>query len=91
MLGCLVIFINTPLIAYFQTEVPADYQGRVFSIQATITSLLIPIGTVIYGVLFDLISGTWIFLGSGITLALISLVAVIRILKSKTEEDVIAR
>ncbi|MBU7475500.1 MFS transporter [Lactiplantibacillus pentosus] len=91
VLGCLVIFINTPLIAYFQTEVPADYQGRVFSIQATIASLLIPIGTVIYGVLFDLISGTWIFLGSGITLALISLVAVIRILKSKTEEDVIAR
>ncbi|MDN3985671.1 MFS transporter [Lactiplantibacillus plantarum] len=91
LLGCLIIFINTPLIAYFQTEVPVEYQGRVFSIQSTITSLLIPIGTVIYGVLFDRISGTWIFLGSGIILALISLVAVIRILKNKGEEDVSAR
>lgn len=88
LLGSLIVFINTPLVSYFQTEIPADYQGRVFSIQATITSLLIPFGTLIYGALFDISSGTWVFIISGCVLALLSFVAALRMRKNQTDDSV---
>lgn len=46
-------FISIPLSSYMQKTVPDEYKGRVFSLNGTIGMVLMPIGTIIYGALYE--------------------------------------
>lgn len=47
-------FINIPLISYMQKSISDDYKGRVFSLNSAIGMILMPFGTVVFGILYNL-------------------------------------
>ncbi|MGN8844499.1 MFS transporter [Niallia sp. HCP3S3_B10] len=73
LLGCIQIFVNTPINVMLQTEVEDEYKGRVFSIIRTGAQSLVPIGTILFGFLFDWLPAYWVFGFSGLFLILTSL------------------
>lgn len=66
--GVMIIFINTPMQVYFQKTIDDDYKGRVFSLLETFAIALMPIGMVLFGVLFDVFPPEPIFLISAVVL-----------------------
>lgn len=46
-------FISIPMSSYMQKTVPDEYKGRVFSLNGTIGMVLMPIGTIVYGALYE--------------------------------------
>lgn len=47
-------FVSIPMSSFMQKTIPDDYKGRVFSINGTLSMVLMPIGTLIYGFLYQL-------------------------------------
>lgn len=76
--GVLSFLTNTPIGVMLQTEVDEHYRGRVFSIMEMMGTCMMPIGTIIYGVLFDYVPAPAIFLVSCGCLILVSLVCLRR-------------
>ncbi|WP_404461176.1 MFS transporter [Sutcliffiella horikoshii] len=72
--GSLIIIVNTPLQVMLQKTVADEFKGRVFSIIETMAMALIPLGMVIYGILYDVLSGEWILLISAGMLIVITLI-----------------
>ncbi|MGD6779928.1 MULTISPECIES: MFS transporter [Bacillaceae] len=72
--GSLIIIVNTPLQVMLQKSVADEFKGRVFSIIETMAMALIPLGMVIYGVLYDVLPGEWILLLSAGMLIVITLI-----------------
>lgn len=66
--GATMILINMPIGVMMQTEIEEQYRGRVFSIMDTFGTALMPIGMLIFGVLFDYLSATFIFISIAILL-----------------------
>lgn len=64
--------VNTPIMVMMQKNVDDDYKGRVFAVLETMAMSLMPLGTVLYGFLYDLFPAEWILLIS--TAALIGAV-----------------
>ncbi|MCT8137807.1 MFS transporter [Anaerobacillus sp. CMMVII] len=62
--GAMIIVINTPLQVMLQKSIDDEYKGRVFSIIETMSMALIPLGMVLYGILYDIFPGQWILLFS---------------------------
>lgn len=46
-------FINIPLSSYMQRTIDDEYKGRVFSVSGALGTILLPIATVIFGVLYN--------------------------------------
>ncbi|ETT82854.1 MFS transporter [Viridibacillus sp. FSL R5-0477] len=67
------VFTNTPIGVMMQTEVEEEYRGRVFGILETMAMAMMPLGTMLFGVLFDKLPAQWILLGSSSTLIVITL------------------
>lgn len=49
-----------------QLNIDSSFQGRVFTIQSSLSMLMMPVGTIMYGYLFDHFNAGIIFLVSGI-------------------------
>lgn len=47
------VFTNTPIGVMMQTEVEEEYRGRVFGILETMAGAMMPLGTLLFGLLFD--------------------------------------
>lgn len=58
------VYVNVPMQTYLQQTVPANYQGRVFTIMMVGATSLQPLGMFIYGVLFQSISPITVILVS---------------------------
>lgn len=58
--GSMIIVINTSIQVMLQKTIADEYKGRVFSIIETMA--LIPLGMVIYGILYDIFPGQWVLL-----------------------------
>ncbi len=69
LLGVFISVGKIPLMGYFQTKIPTRQQGRVFSLLDAVVQVTTPVGTVIYGVLFDRLNAANIFIVSGILMA----------------------
>ncbi|MFJ5770700.1 MFS transporter [Psychrobacillus sp. NPDC093180] len=67
-LGSAMIITNTPLQVMMQKMIEDDYKGRVFSIIETMAMALMPLGTVIYGFLYDLLPAEGILIVSSLLL-----------------------
>lgn len=66
VIGLFIGIANIFVGIYFQTVVPLEYMGRVGTVQGTISMAAIPLSNMIFGILFDKIDTTIIFLLSGV-------------------------
>ncbi|GEL14977.1 MFS transporter [Pediococcus cellicola] len=67
LLGIALFETNVPMAGYMQLHIDSSFQGRIFTIQSSLSMLMMPVGTIIYGYLFDHFNAGPIFLASGIT------------------------
>lgn len=78
IIGLVLAFVNTPMSVYMQMIVPTALLGRVGSTFATLMQLAMPLGTAVFGVLFQRLPAGPIYLTTGIVIVVyISLVAVV--------------
>lgn len=73
-LGSAMIITNTPMQVMMQKMIDDDYKGRVFSIIETMAMALMPLGTVIYGFLYDLLPAEGILIVSSLLLIAVVLI-----------------
>ncbi len=67
LLGIALFETNVPMAGYMQLHIDSSFQGRIFTIQSSLSMLMMPVGTIMYGYLFDHFNAGPIFLASGIT------------------------
>ncbi|WP_203663079.1 MFS transporter [Lacticaseibacillus sp. 53-4] len=72
--GVLIVLINTPINTFMQQVIPHHLQGRVFSLDGTISQMLAPLGTLMFGVLFDHLAAPLLFGVTGIVLIIFTLI-----------------
>ncbi|WP_066504663.1 MFS transporter [Abyssisolibacter fermentans] len=65
IIGLLLVLINLPLSLTLQRETPENYRGRVFGTLETISSIITPLGCIIFGLLLDIIPSYLIVAVSG--------------------------
>lgn len=77
---------NIPMGIYLQLIVPQKIKGRVFSSLGLVSMSLMPLGTIIYGLLYD-IGGYWIInIVSGLSVMILALTLLNKKILSKSEE-----
>lgn len=54
-LGCSIVCTNMPLMVLFQSRVEEAFRGRVFGLIDMAAMSLMPLGTLVYGILYDLV------------------------------------
>ena len=74
LFGSLGVLTNTPIGVLLQKEVDENYRGRIFGILEMMAMGMMPLGTLIFGVLYDLVPAQYILIVSSITLIMIVLV-----------------
>jgi len=62
--GVTLMMINTPIGVVMQKEIDEEYKGRVFGILETMAQAMMPLGAIIFGLLFDVVSAEWVFWGA---------------------------
>ncbi|WP_298469943.1 MFS transporter [uncultured Psychrobacillus sp.] len=66
--GVSMMITNTPIMVMMQKTIDDDYKGRVFSILETGSMALMPLGMVVFGFLYDVLSAELILITSGVLL-----------------------
>ncbi|GEN95791.1 MFS transporter [Pediococcus ethanolidurans] len=66
LLGIALFETNVPMAGYMQLHIDSSFQGRIFTIQSSLSMLMMPVGTIMYGYLFDHFNAGAIFLTSGV-------------------------
>ncbi|WP_412989299.1 MFS transporter [Pediococcus siamensis] len=84
--GITLVVINTPLNTFMQQLIPQNMQGRIFSLQSTISMLLMPLGTLVFGYLFDQLSALTIFAVTGCLLIAWIFIIILILTKQKLLE-----
>lgn len=59
---------NIPISTTLQNNVADEYKGRVFGLVESSAVVMMPLGTLIYGLLYNYLPAEWIFIGSSIIL-----------------------
>jgi len=72
--GVSIIVTNTPIQVMMQKMIEDDYKGRVFSIVETCAMALMPLGTVLFGFLYDVLPAPGILLVSSLILIVLVLI-----------------
>ncbi len=67
------VFVNTPIGVMMQKDVVEEYRGRVFGILESMAMAMMPLGYLLFGLLYDRVPAEYVVLGS--SLCLIGLVA----------------
>lgn len=65
LFGATNILINIPIMVLLQKQIANEYKGRVFTIIETFAMAMMPIGTLLFGFLYDYVPAQWILLISG--------------------------
>lgn len=68
LFGALGVITNTPLGVLLQTSIDEEYRGRVFGIMEMMSMSMMPVGTLIYGILYDFLPAQYILIVSGLCL-----------------------
>ena len=77
LIGLMMSLFNPSIMATLQTKVDLAYMGRVFSVLAMMSSLMMPLGMVLWGPLGDVAPIDWLLIGTGACLFLMGLVFVL--------------
>lgn len=64
--GVTMIMFNTPATVLLQEKVEGDFLGRVFGVLGMISSIMMPLGMLIFGPLADIIRIEWLLIGTGL-------------------------
>ena len=73
LLGFITSCVNVPLISYFQTKVPIEYQGRFFALLSFASGLLVPLGISYAGLLASLVGADVAYIINNLLVILIVL------------------
>ena len=68
LIGLSIPIFNTPATVLLQQTVEKDFLGRVFGILGMISSIMMPMGMLVFGPLSDLIKIEWLLIGTGLVL-----------------------
>lgn len=71
--GVMNVMTNMPIGVLFQKSIDDEYKGRVLSILEAMSMSLMPIATIIYGFLFDVLPAEMLFIVSGLCLIVATL------------------
>jgi DHA3 family macrolide efflux protein-like MFS transporter len=66
LVGVAMPMFNTPSAVLLQEKVSGDYLGRVFSVLGMISSVMMPLGMVIFGPLSDFVEIEWLLVLTGL-------------------------
>jgi DHA3 family macrolide efflux protein-like MFS transporter len=66
LVGIAMPMFNTPSAVLLQEKVSGDYLGRVFSVLGMISSVMMPLGMVIFGPLSDFVEIEWLLVLTGV-------------------------
>jgi DHA3 family macrolide efflux protein-like MFS transporter len=64
--GITISLLNGPIVAIFQTTIPADMQGRVLGLFNSVISLVGPVGLVLTGPLADAVGIRTVYIAGGL-------------------------
>ena len=65
LIGVSMPIFNTPFTVLLQQKVEADFLGRVFGVLGMISSIMMPLGMLVFGPASDLIKIEWLLIGTG--------------------------
>jgi len=68
--GVTMAMFNTPATVLLQERVAEDYLGRVFGILGMISSIMMPLGMLVFGPLADMVIIEWLLIGTGLLLCI---------------------
>jgi len=74
--GVVMNLFNAPMMSTLQTNVDGGYMGRVFSVLSMMSSLMMPLGMVLWGPLGDVVAIDWLLVGTGAVIFLMGFVFV---------------
>jgi DHA3 family macrolide efflux protein-like MFS transporter len=66
------VFVNTPIGVMMQKDVAEEYRGRVFGILESMAMAMMPLGYLVFGLLYDKMPGEYVVWGSGVCLVLLT-------------------
>ena len=72
--GVTSIMTNMPIGVLFQKTIDEEYRSRVLSILETISMSLMPLATLVYGLLFDVFPAEYLFIISGLCLIVLTFI-----------------
>nr|AMP56336.1 MFS_1 [uncultured bacterium] len=70
--GASMPLFNTPSTVLLQEKVEEGYLGRVFSVMSMISSIMMPLGMLVFGPVADIIKIEWLLIGTGVLLFILS-------------------
>lgn len=70
------VLTNTPIGVLLQTSVDEAYRGRVFGLLEMMAMGMMPLGTVIYGLLFDYVPAEYLFFASSAILIVVTCICI---------------
>ncbi|WP_326907971.1 MFS transporter [Sedimentibacter sp. MB31-C6] len=70
--GIAMPIFNTPAMVLFQEKVEGDFLGRVFSVLGMITSVMMPLGMLVFGPMADYIRIEWLMIGTGTLIVILT-------------------
>lgn len=74
LFGAFVIITNMPMGVWSQQTIEEGYRGRVFGLLEMMAMAMMPAGTLLYGVLFDIVSPVILFGVSGCCLIILTFI-----------------
>jgi len=69
LIGISMPLFNTPATVLLQEKVEPSYLGRVFGVMTMISSVMMPMGMLIFGPIADMVRIEWLLVGSGAVIA----------------------
>jgi DHA3 family macrolide efflux protein-like MFS transporter len=73
LMGLLIPLFNVPTTVLLQEKVEPNFMGRVFGVMEMIASLTMPLGILVFGPLADTVRIEWLLVGTGVLMAIESL------------------
>ncbi|MHC1684476.1 MAG: MFS transporter [Clostridiaceae bacterium] len=71
--GIAMPIFNTPSTVLLQQKVEQDFLGRVFGVLGMISSIMMPMGMLIFGPMADIVKIEWLLIGTGFFMVVLSL------------------
>lgn len=73
IVGVAMPIFNTPSTVLLQQKVEPDFLGRVFGVLGMISSIMMPLGMLVFGPVADFIAIEWLLIGTGLMILVMSL------------------
>ena len=65
------VFVNTPIGVLMQKDIEEEYRGRVFGILESMAMAMMPLGYLLFGLLYDVVPAQYVIWGSSLCLFLL--------------------